>query len=229
MRKSAYAAASPSASDRARGACPPRDASPPTTSPASAPRPRSSPANVAATRAGTNPPTARSSTLSVSHHVAPATRPAPSPHIMLRMRILSYCREFDAVPRTRRLQSSATVRQVCRAGFCRPRHAVGPAHRAAYSLSVPDPRRSLGSALISRPEAPDHVEGRAAPALVDGDRHADAEEAPEEDLDGRVVEGVEVAHRDEEADARGEDRPQHESEPPVGDRARAATDRRQRR
>src|SRR2546426_1746987 len=102
-------------------------------------------------------------------------------------------------------------------------------HRAPLSLSLPDPRPSLGSALIARPEAPDHVEGRATPALVDGDRHADAEEAPEEDLDGRVVEGVEVAHRDEEAEARGEDRPYHEPEPPVGDGARAAADRRQRR
>src|SRR5439155_543318 len=29
---------------------------------------------------------------------------------------------------------------------CRPRHAVGPVHRAALSLSVPDPRQGLGSA-----------------------------------------------------------------------------------
>src|SRR5207249_529170 len=195
--------------------CPPRDTSPPTTSPASAPRPKSSPANVAATPTGTNPPTAQLSTASVSHHVAPATRPAPSPHIMLRTRIL------------RHRSHLVTFRKVCRAGFCRPRHAAGPTPpghhsrcpppppphappqpppdpplQAAYALSKPprsfvpvpkspparlspaappprpsppraplslspppDPRRSLGSALVARPEAPDHVEGRAAPAL----------------------------------------------------------------
>src|SRR5207245_2404319 len=51
---------------------------------------------------------------------------------------------------TRRLRNEAlTLRKVCRAGFCRPRHAVGPVHRAALSPSVPDPRQSLGSASIS--------------------------------------------------------------------------------
>ena len=40
-----------------------------------------------------------------------------------------------------------TLLHVCGAG--RPRHAVGPVHRAALSLCVPDPRRSLGSDLTS--------------------------------------------------------------------------------
>src|SRR5437773_4533161 len=217
MRQSAYAAASPSANDRARGTCPPRDASPPTTTPASAPRPRSSPANVAATRPGTNPPTAQPSTPSTSHHAAPATRPAPSPHIMPRTRILGH--------RSHRSHSGKSAAPAF-AGRGTPL-ALSTGH---HSRCPPPTRDAVsGRQLISGSEAPDHVEGRAAPALVDGDRHADAEEAPEEDLDGRVVEGVEVAHRDQEADARGEDRPQHEPEPPVGDRARTAADRRQRR
>src|SRR5439155_7607855 len=40
------------------------------------------------------------------------------------------------------------LRIVCRAGFCRPRHAVSSLNRAARSLSVPDPRQGLGSALV---------------------------------------------------------------------------------
>src|SRR6266404_338375 len=45
-------------------------------------------------------------------------------------------RAADASPH----RDTLTLRKVCRAGFCRPRHAVGPVNRAARSLSVPDPR-----------------------------------------------------------------------------------------
>src|SRR5216684_1598824 len=44
-----------------------------------------------------------------------------------------------AAPRRRRYSYALTLRKVCRAGFCRPRHAVGPVHRAALSL-FPAPR-----------------------------------------------------------------------------------------
>src|SRR5439155_22065400 len=111
---------------------------PPTTSPASALRPKSSPANVAATRAGTNPPTAQLSTASVSHHVAPATRPAPSPHIMLRTRIL------------RHRSHLVTFRKVCRAGFCRPRHAAGPIPPGT-TLAVPPRPETLSRVGIHSP------------------------------------------------------------------------------
>src|SRR5438128_1371747 len=42
-----------------------------------------------------------------------------------------------------------TLQQVCRAGFCRPRHAVGPVDRAARSLSVPGPRQGLGPTEVA--------------------------------------------------------------------------------
>src|SRR5438034_6579697 len=41
------------------------------------------------------------------------------------------------------------LQQVCRAGFCRPRHAVGPVDRAARSLSVPGPRQGLGPTEVA--------------------------------------------------------------------------------
>src|SRR5207249_6035515 len=170
---------------------------------------------------------------SASHQQAPAISPAPSPDLMLRMPILS----FTATSRPSGAATSVIGRSGQSAAPAPPAAARRPPCPPGTTSRYP-PRPETQSRVgmesrvgtsVSRAEAPDHVEGRAAPALVDGDRHADAEEAPEEDLDGRVVEGVEVAHRDQEADARGEDRPQHEPEPPVGDRARAATDRRQRR
>src|SRR5437773_3435350 len=40
-------------------------------------------------------------------------------------------RTADASPHS----DAVTLRKVCRAGFCRPRHAVGPVHRAPLSLS----------------------------------------------------------------------------------------------
>src|SRR5215471_18409153 len=83
----------------------------------------------------------------------------------------------------------------------------------------------LGRMLVAGSEPPDHVEGRTASALVNDDRHADAEEPPEEDLDRRVVERVEVAHRNEEAEPGGEDRPEEKREPAIAHRRAAAADR----
>src|SRR5207245_1201424 len=52
---------------------------------------------------------------------------------------------------TRRLRNEAlTLRKVCRAGFCRPRHAVGPVHRAALSPSVPTRDKVSGRSLAAR-------------------------------------------------------------------------------
>src|SRR4029077_2753902 len=90
-------------------------------------------------------------------------------------------------------------------------------------------RRIVTRSLLALPEAPDDVEGRPSPVAMHHDRHADAEETPEEDLNRRIVEGVEVAHRDEEAEAGGEDCPQNQPEAPVAHRAAPARDRRQRR
>src|SRR5882724_2603564 len=94
-------------------------------------------------------------------------------------------------------------------------HQVTPASRPA---AAPTPARASQRMLVPRPEAPDDVERRSPAVAMGHDRHPDAEQAPEEDLDGRVVERVEVADRDQETDPGGEDRPQDERQPPVSHR-----------
>ena len=76
-------------------------------------------------------------------------------------------RAADASPHS----DALTLRQVCRAGFCRPRHAVGLVNRAARSLSPPTRdrvsgrrprrRRSVSRILSSRPgsESSSHSSG----------------------------------------------------------------------
>src|SRR4029077_1692385 len=98
----------------------------------------------------------------------------------------------------------------------------------------PQPRNAPPSrvpieALLALSEPVDHVELGTPSREVRGDGGADAEEAPEHDLDGRVVEGVEVPHRDEEAESRGEDRPLREREPAIADGPATAVDAGKRR
>ena len=74
--------------------------------------------------------------------------------------------------------------------------------------SSPRLRRRTPATPISVPEL--HDDGVLAPSRTEAHRGAnsDADQAPEEDLEGQVLEGVEALKRDEEAHHGAEDRPE---------------------
>src|SRR4029453_18736139 len=115
-------------------------------------------------------------------------------------------------------ETTPPAAQLATASSARPadhRSVVFQCHAPVCSLALPEPV--------------DDVEPGPATRKVRRDRRADAEQAPEKDLDRRVVERVEVAHRDQEAEPRREDRPQREREPGVADRVAGAVNADERR
>src|SRR5262245_9382171 len=181
-----------------------------TTNPASAPRPggsytRRSAYAAASPRASAAPPARRAA--------VPTTTPASAPKARSQS-AMSTRAPGGTVPPAPQLSAASTS------------HQTAPASRPAARPTPASARRCI---LVSRPETPDAVERRPPAVAMRDDRHPDAEQAPEEDLDGRVVERVEVADRDQEPHPGGEDRPQDERQPPVAHRAAAAVDADQRR
>src|SRR5439155_12914779 len=69
----------------------------------------------------------------------------PRPAKPARQKLLTLGPSACAAPRTRRLQLRTHAPESLPRRLRRPRHAVGPVHWAALSLSVPDPRQGLGS------------------------------------------------------------------------------------